>query len=93
MDLNQNHNQNQKINICASILIKELNISKSIINTLVKNGYIEVFKQKIERDPFAKKIIKKDEKLKLTKEQEEAFKKISINEYKEFLLFGITGSR
>lgn len=84
-------NKNYDINI--NFLIKELNISRSIIKTLEKNNYLEIFKKQVERNPFLNKIIEKDNKLKLTKEQQKAYEKINIKEYKEFLLFGITGSR
>jgi len=35
----------------------------------------------------------KDEKLKLTLEQEEAYRKIKDSKFKEFLIYGVTGSR
>lgn len=67
--------------------------SRGIIKTLEKNGYLEIINQQVDRNPFINKKIKKDEKLKLTKEQQVAYNKINIDSYKEFLLFGITGSR
>ena len=76
--------------------------SRAIINTLIKNGYLEIIEQKIERNPLALKdaedIQKKEktEKLKLTDEQEKAYKQIEQNMeeniYKTFLLYGVTGS-
>ncbi len=67
--------------------------SRSIIKTLEKNGYIEIVEEKINRNPFAHKNIKKDKPLKLTEEQQVAYDKISSSNYKEFLIYGVTGSR
>lgn len=70
--------------------------SRAIVNTLIKNGYLEVNEQKVERNPLINKNIEKSEKLLLTDEQKQAFieveKSININEYKRYLLFGVTGS-
>ena len=53
--------------------------------------------KQVRRDPLKNKNIEKTNFLKLTEEQEEAYKKIKKeieeNRFKEFLLFGITGSR
>ena len=61
------------------------------------NGYIEIVEQVIERNPFQNKEIKRDKKLLLTEEQQNAFqqisKKIQENAFDEFLLYGVTGSR
>ena len=65
-------------------------VSKSIMKTLEKNGYIEIIEEKVERNPFIHKKIKRDEKLKLTDEQQEVFDTINFmienNEFSEFLL-------
>lgn len=70
--------------------------SRAIINTLVKNGYLEIIEKKIERNPLINKNINKTENLKLTEEQENAFNKIldsmDKNIYKQYLLYGVTGS-
>ena len=72
------------------------NCSRAIVNTLIKNGYLEIVETKIQRNPLANKKIEKTSKLRLTEEQQEAYQKIekSIdeNKYEEFLLFGVTGS-
>ena len=72
-------------------------VSRAIINTLAKNGYIEIIEKQVQRNPFINKNIKKDTELKLTDEQQYAYNKIenciNNNEFKEFLLYGITGSR
>ena len=76
--------------------------SRAIVNTLVKNGYLEISEKKIERNPLTYKNIEeirkkeKTKKLDLTQEQQEAYKKveekIEKEEYKSFLLYGVTGS-
>ena len=68
-------------------------VSRTILNTLVKNGYIEIKEEKVERNPFMHKEIKRDKPLKLTEEQNEAYTKISNSKFKEFLIYGVTGSR
>ncbi|MCF0126385.1 MAG: hypothetical protein HUJ68_11660, partial [Clostridia bacterium] len=71
--------------------------SRAIINALIRKGYLEVITKKIERDPLKDKQINRTSKLELTNEQKTAYEKVenSINkeEYKQFLLYGITGSR
>lgn len=76
--------------------------SRAIVNTLIKNGYLEVREEKVERNPLNLKDlenIKKKEKtesLILTEEQQIAYEKvkqkIEYDEYKTFLLYGVTGS-
>lgn len=83
------------------VLVSDLEIfadvSRSIINTLEKNGYVEIIEQQVERNPFIHKVIKEDNPLKLTDEQEKAYNIVSdaIDDCfnSEFLLFGVTGSR
>lgn len=77
-------------------------VSRAIINTLIKNGYLEILEQKVERNPLNQKNeeeIKKQEKtekLILTEEQKKAYqkieKKMEENAYQSFLLYGVTGS-
>ncbi len=70
--------------------------SRAIVNTLIKNGYLELVETKIERNPLRSKNIENTQNLKLTDEQENAFNNVSRiidkNEYKQFLLYGVTGS-
>ena len=83
------------------IYIKDLEefteVSKAVIKTLEKNGYIEIYEKQIERNPFINKEIKPSNKLKLTEEQQKAYEKIeeAIDDKmnSEFLIFGVTGSR
>lgn len=69
-----------------------LDISRSIINTLEKNGHIEIVEEKIKRNPFANRRIVPDKALKLTDEQQKAYKAIKDSKFKEFLIYGVTGS-
>ena len=59
--------------------------------------YIRILKQKVERNPLEHKSIKRDKKLELTLEQLDAYNKVSNcidkEQYQEFLLYGVTGSR
>lgn len=70
--------------------------SRAIVNTLVKNGYLELVETKIDRNPLDNKRIENTKSLKLTDEQENAFNKIAEaidkNMYQQFLLYGVTGS-
>ena len=70
--------------------------SRAIVNTLVKNGYLEIIEKKVERNPLLGRDCEKTYKLNLTEEQENTYKSveetIDKKEYKQFLLYGVTGS-
>ena len=70
--------------------------SRAVVNTLCKNGYVEIVEKKIERDPFEGKDVERTEKLVLTEEQQNAFDTISnwMDDmlFSEFLIYGVTGS-
>lgn len=72
-------------------------VSRAIINTLEKNGYIEILEKHVERNPFIHKVIKQDSDLVLTKEQKQAYDEVACaidkKQFEEFLIYGITGSR
>ena len=71
-------------------------VSKAVLNTLQKNGYIEIVEKQVERNPFVHKDVKNDKKLKLNDEQQKAYNAVADaiddNFNSEFLLFGVTGS-
>ena len=71
-------------------------VSKSIIKTLEKNGYVTIREKQIIRNPFMHKVIERKEKLTFTEEQQKAYNEIEemIEDqmYAEFLIFGVTGS-
>ena len=70
--------------------------SRAIVNTLIKNEYLELVEKNIERNPLSSKNIDSTQNLKLTDEQEKAFNKVAEtidnNKYEQFLLYGVTGS-
>ena len=68
--------------------------SRGIVNTLVKNGYLEISEKKINRNPLINKNIERSSKLELTEEQQKAYNNVekALDIYKQFLLFGVTGS-
>ena len=71
-------------------------VSKAIIKTLEKNGYVEIYEKQIERNPFLHKVVEKNVSLSLTEEQQYAYNMVenAIEDYmnSEFLLYGVTGS-
>lgn len=71
-------------------------VSKNIIKTLEKNGYVEIKQEEVERNPFLNKEIVHTEKLLLTDEQKIAYDEIceviEDGMHSKFLLFGVTGS-
>lgn len=71
--------------------------SRAVINTLCKNGYLQIVEKKVERDPFEGKNIERTTKLELTQEQQNGFNAIceSMEDmlFSEFLIYGVTGSR
>ncbi len=71
-------------------------VSRAIVKTLEKNGFVEIVTKEVERNPFIHKNIQRDKKRKLTEEQQLAFntinKSIIEHEFKEFLIYGVTGS-
>ncbi len=77
-------------------IIDGLGISRAVISTVVKNGYIKIEKVDPPRDLLEDLQIEKTVPREPTAEQKKAIDKINyyINEeeYKECLLFGVTGS-
>ncbi len=71
--------------------------TRAITKILEKNGYIEIVEKPIERNPFVNKKVPIDSELELNEEQKDSFDRVKTSiergEYKEFLLYGVTGSR
>ena len=71
-------------------------ITRTVIKTLEKNGYVEIVEKQIDRNPFKNRNIERTTKLRLNEEQKKAYDKVNNaienNEYKEYLLYGVTGS-
>lgn len=85
----------------GDMLVSELEIfadtTRAVINTLCKNGYVEIIEKQIQRDPFDSKEIQTTEKLPLNEEQQKAYDEIenAMDDmlFSEFLIYGVTGSR
>lgn len=71
-------------------------VSRGVLHTLEKKGYIEFFNMEVVRDPFSNIKVERDTKLIPTKEQKEVlkecFKSVSQREFEEILIHGVTGS-
>lgn len=71
-------------------------VSKAVMKTLEKNGYIKFVYEKVDRNPFINKKVIRDKKLSLNDEQKDAYDQIEFmidnQEFAEFLLKGVTGS-
>ena len=61
--------------------------------SFMNNKYLEIIEKQVERNPFENKNIDRDSKLQLTDEQQNAYNKIINSKFKEFLIYGVTGSR
>ena len=73
-------------------IIEYTDTSLSILKTLEKNGLIEFKENRIFRNPFKNKDIKKSEPFVLNDEQRQALESIDISKKGEYLLYGVTGS-
>ena len=82
--------------LTISEIIQFANVSRQTINSLVQKEFIEIKEEKVERNPLLLKKCNNNKKLKLTKEQELAYnnvkESIEKNKFKQYLLFGVTGS-
>jgi len=88
--------RSHKNQMTASELIKEAQMSPSVISTLKKQGLVEEFEQEIWRDPLGHAALPATEDLHLTAAQGAALRAIQKTlreqEFSPFLLHGITGS-
>ena len=77
-------------------LIEKADVGASSINTLAKRGILEIFVQEVRRDPLENAELPDLLHLTLTDEQtkvlSEIEKALQIEQYKAFLLHGVTGS-
>lgn len=75
-------------------IINNLKLSKAIINTVKKNGYIKIVKEDIQNEDYSK--VERTCKLVPTEEQKLAIdslnKKVEENVFNVSLLYGVTGS-
>lgn len=85
----------------GDVLVSDLEMfadtTRAVVNTLCKNGYLEIIEKQVERNPFESKDIPRTEKLTLNEEQQKAYNEIANSMedmlFSEFLIYGITGSR
>lgn len=85
----------------GDVLVSDLEMfadtTRAVVNTLCKNGYLEIIEKQVERNPFEGKEIERTTKLKLNDEQQGAYNAISDSMedmlFSEFLIYGVTGSR
>lgn len=84
----------QNDEVLLSELVDFADTSNQVVKTLEKNGYVEIIKKEVSRNPFKGKNVKTTKNLNLTKEQQKAMNKIegAINDkiFKEFLIHGVT---
>ncbi len=78
-------------------VIEQGDVGASPINTLAKRGIVEIYVQDVMRDPLAGAALPGRDELILTPEQQTAFDAITealrkADEFKAFLLHGVTGS-
>lgn len=77
-------------------LIEKADVGASPINTLAKNGLVEIFVKEVFRDPLAEAKIPALKDLTLTGEQEAVLSRVTraieADRYSAFLLHGVTGS-
>jgi len=73
------------------ISLKEANlISKYTVDKLIKNNIIEKYEKEVYR--LQENHVEQDKEKVLTKEQENVVSKVKLNEFKPYLLHGVTGS-
>ena len=87
----------EKEAIQLNTLIQVLDVSRGIIKTIEKNGYIEIKEEVLTRNPCNNKNIERSSAYTLNDEQLYAYSRINdcIEKeiFQEFLLYGVTGSR
>ena len=78
-------------------LERGVEVSRGVIKTVEKNGYIEIRSEVVKRNPFGDKEIERDTEFVLNDEQQYAFFRVNDciekDLFQEFLLYGVTGSR
>ncbi|MBQ9267096.1 MAG: primosomal protein N' [Clostridia bacterium] len=76
----------------VSELLLFTDTTRSVLTTLEKNGIVKLEEVEVSRNPFANKEVERSEPLPLTERQQEVLDKIKVNEFGEYLLYGVTGS-
>jgi primosomal protein N' (replication factor Y) len=82
--------------VSLSELLDEAEVTASVVRTLEKRGFVEVFAREVRRDPLAHIAPRPAEAIKLTGQQQAAVDQIvsqmAERKYGAFLLHGVTGS-
>jgi primosomal protein N' (replication factor Y) (superfamily II helicase) len=82
--------------ISLSELLDEVGVTASVVRTLEKRGFVEVFAREVRRDPLANFARQPSEAIKLNSEQQAGLDQIVSQmherEYGTFLVHGVTGS-
>lgn len=86
--LNYLEEANQDLEL--SYLVNECGYSKSVIDTLEKNGFISLYKLEAEVEEDVKNY--KDKDVSLNDMQKQVYASLKLNENKVYLLHGVTGS-
>lgn len=77
-------------------LLKMAEVTPSVVRTLERKGYVEIFVREVRRDPLAALSSTAEQPLQLTSAQSEIFEKaveqLNAAQYATFLLHGVTGS-
>ena len=73
-------------------IMEYTDVTLSSLKTLEKNNIIEFKENRIYRNPFKNKKIKKTEPFELNDEQKQALESIDISRNDNYLLYGVTGS-
>lgn len=74
----------------VSIIINDMGFSKSVIDTLAKQGIISLYKKEVK--PEVELPIVQDKVVNLTESQQNVFDRLKFDSYRTYLLHGVTGS-
>lgn len=74
----------------SSIITNDMGFSKSVIETLSKQGIISLYKKEVK--PEIELPLVEDKTVTLTPTQEDVYNKLKFNSFKTYLLHGVTGS-
>ena len=78
--------------IPAAILYEVTDTDSSVLKALEDKGLCESFQMEVLRNPFLNKHVKRSNKLELTLNQKQVLDSVSLNQFNEYLLYGVTGS-
>ncbi len=78
--------------IPAGILYDVTDSNSQVIKALEDKNICESFEMEVLRNPFLNKVVKRTEKLELTKKQLEVLNGIDLTNYNSYLIHGVTGS-